>query len=145
MTHRQRPPSLSGDRNVRVLRAHAHEQFVERVRAGLVKPQDRFSKPLEVGDLVLWHPTMDPCCQILSIEALPLDRQPPEGSAGVMLMMGITVNEAVDIRQPAIFFAKVGHVEAPPAKGNGNGQSSDKQAPAEPPPADSEPPDDSPS
>ncbi len=83
---------------------------------------------------------MDPCCQILTIEALPLERQPAE-SAGVYLTLGISVREAVDIQQPAIFFAKVGHVEAvpetppnKPAVGSPNGQSptGDGQSPTEP-------------
>ena len=129
-----KPLSIGGDRNARVLREHHHKQFVERVRSGLATPLDRFGKPLTVGDLVLWHPTMDPCCQIVGIEALPLDKQPP-GHTGVTLILQTVVKEAVNIEHPAIFFAQVGHVEQPatdtPAAADG--------APAAEPPAPAAP------
>ncbi len=139
MPRRQHPPSGSGDRNIRVLRAHHHTQFVERVRAGLVQPQDRFGKLLEVGDLIMWHPSFDPCCQIIDIEACPLNRQHPEESTGVYLTLGIQVREAVDVRHPAVMFAKVGHVEAPTLPAG----SSNSDAPSDAPPTDDSPSDDS--
>ena len=102
MPHGRRPPT-PGDRNVRALREHQHTQFVERVRAGLVKPLDRFSDPIDIEDMVLLSPTLLPLIgEVHSIEVLPLPQQPPEASGFVKLMVVFSVPSDGHVNRPIV-------------------------------------------
>lgn len=121
--NRHRPLSIGGDRNARVLREHHHKQFVERVTTGLVQPQDRYAKPLSVGDLVQWQPAFQPVAQIVEINVMPLGAQPPEGSCRVEVVLSLSAPVALDVTQPAPILVRVKEAdiaaeeqpEAPPA------------------------------
>ncbi len=136
----RRPPSIvGGDRNVRVLRQHQHTQFVERVRAGLVTAQDRFSKPLSVGDLIMWHPQIDVACTVVSIEAAPLAEQLPEESTRVLLTLAVSVREPLDVRGPAVYFAQISAGEAPAADTGPQADAQPESAPETPQPLSGDP------
>ncbi len=100
----RRPPSVvTGDRNVRALREHQHTQFVERVRAGLAQPLDRFRDPIGIGDLVLLTPELLPLTgEVHSIEAVALAQQPPDASAFVQVMLTFSVPAGGHVEYPML-------------------------------------------
>lgn len=142
--NRQRAHLIGGDRNAKALRVHHHKQFVERVAQGLVAPHDRFDEPITVGDLLLWHPTIHPVGQVMALEPLPLEHQPPEGSIAVRIILAITAPVTAAVGRPMVYLTRKGHVEQaaeqPPPAGEGETPPVDSPAAPETPDDPTDPP-----
>ncbi len=110
MTRSHRPHLIGGDRNQRALREHQHRQFVERVAASLTAPHDRFGEAITVGDLLVWHPPIHPVGQVVALEVLPLEQQPPEASIAVRIVLAFTVPITAAVERPEVSLLKKGHV-----------------------------------
>lgn len=84
--------------------ARMQREFMAAAARGDIKPIDRFGAPIEIGSLVVWHPSFD--LMFLVTDMKPLLAPHPPGL--VEMTLSVTVPAQAQINQPIMGMIKVG-------------------------------------